>query len=384
MSKINPQQLTNHIKDEAHRLGFSLVGVTGPSPPQHLDVYQRWLGAGRHGTMAYLSNERALQGRADPRALLSECRSIIVLATTYLPHRSKTTKGQPIANIAAYALGDDYHGILATRSKQLMMFIEAKVKHDVPNRIYTDTGPLLERELAQRAGLGWIGKNTCLINPRHGSYFALTEILLGIQLEVDQPFIRDRCGSCTRCIDACPTGSILPDRTLDARLCISYLTIEYKGIIPNNLRPTIGDWIFGCDICQQVCPWNLRFSLPTNDPAFQPRPFLDRPELKEFLALTPENWRQPLRRSPLLRSKRRGLLRNAAIVTGNAGEVDALPYLTKLLHHDADLLVRAHVAWAIGRIGGEQASTILNHARRTELEEAVLIEIDGALANLSP
>lgn len=383
MSDIKTQQLTTRIKAEAQRLGFDLIGITEPFPPPHFDVYQRWLEAGLHSTMAYLASERALQGREDPRSLLPECQSIIVVATNYLPRRSQTEEGQINANIAAYALGDDYHDILVSRLKQLITFIKPLVGQDVPNRIYTDTGHLLERELAQRAGLGWIGKNTCLINPRHGSYFVLAELMLGIPLEVDQPFLCDRCGSCTRCVDSCPTGCILPDRTLDTRLCISFLTIEEKGLIPENLRSAIGGWIFGCDICQQVCPWNLRFAVPTTDSAFQSRPFLDQPDPRKFLALTPDTWRNPLRNSPLLRSKRRGLVRNAAIVTGNTRDAAAVPYLNTLLNDDPELLVRAHAAWALGRIGGEQVLNILKQAKRTEVEEVVLTEIERALNYLS-
>jgi epoxyqueuosine reductase len=383
LSDIKTQQLTTRIKAEAQRLGFDLIGITEPLPPPHFDVYQRWLEAGLHSTMAYLASERALQGREDPRSLLPECQSIIVVATNYLPRRSQTEEGQINANIAAYALGDDYHDILVSRLKQLISFIKPLVGQDVPNRIYTDTGHLLERELAQRAGLGWIGKNTCLINPRHGSYFVLAELMLGIPLEVDQPFLCDRCGSCTRCVDSCPTGCILPDRTLDTRLCISFLTIEEKGLIPENLRSAIGGWIFGCDICQQVCPWNLRFAVPTTDSAFQSRPFLDQPDPRKFLALTPDTWRNPLRNSPLLRSKRRGLVRNAAIVTGNTRDAAAVPYLNTLLNDDPELLVRAHAAWALGRIGGEQVLNILKQTKRTEVEEVVLTEIERALNYLS-
>lgn len=383
MSTINTRQLTARIKAEAQRLGFDLIGITEPSPPPHFDVYQRWLGAGRHSTMAYLASERALQGRADPLSLLHECQSIIVVATNYLPKRSQTKEGRIKGNIAAYAQGDDYHDILVSRLNQLMTFIEVLVDQDVPNQIYTDTGPLLERELAQRAGLGWIGKNTCLINPKFGSYFVLAELMLGIPLEVDQPFLSDRCGSCTRCVDACPTGCILPDRTLDSRLCISFLTIEEKGIVPEKLRSAIGDWIFGCDICQQVCPWNLRFAEPTTDSAFQPRPFLDQPDPSKFLVLTPDTWRKPFRNSPLLRSKRHGLIRNAVIVIGNARDEAAVPYLNSLLFNDPELSIRAHAAWALGRIGSEQVLNILKQAKRTEVEEAVLIEIQRALNNLS-
>lgn len=287
MSVTNTQELTASIKTEAHRLGFDLVGVTEPSPPPHLDVYRHWLTAGRHGGMAYLASERALQPRADPRLILPECKSILVVAANYLTQPSQPSVGQIRARVAAYALGDDYHDVLLKRLDHLAAFIEVQVNQSVPNRIYTDTGPILERELAQRAGLGWIGKNTCLINPQIGSYFILGELLLGIQLEPDPPFSSDRCGSCTRCIDACPTACILPDRTLDARRCISYLTIEEKGNIPANLRSLIGSWLFGCDICQQVCPWNSRLRRPNQRSVFSTALLAHAAQRRAFLVISP-------------------------------------------------------------------------------------------------
>ena len=270
MTDLSTQDLTARVKAEAKRIGFELVGVTGPAPPSHLDVYHQWLAEGRHGGMNYLADERALKRRSDPLQILPECQSILTVAVNYFPGDHQHVENTP--RVAAYAQGDDYHDVLIERLEQLARFIETRVGGSVPHRKYTDTGPLLEREFAQRSGLGWIGKNTCLINPSHGSYLFLAELLLGVQLEPDTPFEEDHCGTCTRCVDACPTSCILPDRTIDARLCISYLTIEHKDFVPHELREKIGDWLFGCDICQQVCPWN-RFSLPTKDPAFQTRSF---------------------------------------------------------------------------------------------------------------
>ena len=216
----------------------------------------------------------------------------------------------------------------------------------MPHRWYTDSGPLLERDLAQRAGLGWIGKNTCLINPQQGSYFFLAELLLGVALQPDPPFTQDRCGACTRCIDACPTGCIRPDRTLDARRCISYLTIELKGEIPEELRPRLGNWVFGCDVCQQVCPWN-RFAPEQGDPAFAPRPGIPAPELVAELALTAEEFKRKFTGSPVLRAKRRGYLRNVAVALGNQGDPAALPALERAAAEDPEPLVREHAAWAV-------------------------------------
>ncbi|MBI3739378.1 MAG: tRNA epoxyqueuosine(34) reductase QueG, partial [Chloroflexi bacterium] len=244
--------LKQAIQNEARRLGFILAGVTTPDPPPHLSVFEDWLAQGRHASMDYLVDERARLRRADPGLILPNCKSILVLATPYdspLPELGKSAvlrgEGQGMrGKIAAYAWGDDYHLVLSERLQALVKFIEEQVGHPVANRWYTDTGPILERDLAQRAGLGWIGKNTCLINPRLGSYFLLAEIFLDLELEPDPPFITDQCGTCTRCIEACPTNCILEDRTIDAGRCISYLTIELKDDIPAELRPLMDDWVF--------------------------------------------------------------------------------------------------------------------------------------------
>jgi epoxyqueuosine reductase len=421
--------LTQAIKTEALRLGFELVGVTTPDPPPHVEVFQRWLDAGCQGEMAYLEGERSTQRRADPRQILPECRSILVLGARYptppanpLPDASvnpsaEAPKSRPpfpsaspnigrgrgdaggavraedaqsesalTGRVAAYAWGADYHDVLAGRLRSLVDFIQAQVGQSVPNRYYTDTGPVLERDLAQRAGLGWIGKNTCLISPQMGSYFLLAEILLGLELESDQPFAADRCGSCTRCLDACPTACILPDRTLDARRCISYLTIELKGAIPADLRPQMGDWAFGCDVCQQVCPWNLRFApAPQEPPAIESlaaRPGLPQPVLIEELALTPQAFNGKFRGSPVKRAKRRGYLRNAAVVLGNRRDARAVPALAQSLANDPEALVRQHAAWALGQIGGEPARQALLEAREQEADPSVLAEVERALQGL--
>lgn len=384
MPDLDLASLTLSIKAEARRLGFDLVGITSPEPPRHLDAYQRWIAQGCHGGMTYLAKERALHRRADPRLILPECESILVLGVNYLPQAASISPESGHAHIAAYARGEDYHDVLVRRLKELVTFIEETLQEPVPNRIYTDTGPILERELAQRAGLGWIGKNTCLINPRLGSNILLAEVFLGISLQMDAPFVEDRCGTCSRCIDACPTSCIRPNRTIDARQCISYLTIEEKGAIPSPLRPAIGEWLFGCDVCQQVCPWNSRFAKPTKDTAFQPRPFLAEPDPKPILELTPEHWKDPLRGSPLLRSKRRGLIRNAAVVAANTGDTAAIPQLAQLLQHDEESLIRSHAAWALGQMGDERSKALLEGACETEKEPEVKAEIKAALANLPP
>jgi epoxyqueuosine reductase len=229
--------------------------------------------------------------------------------------------------------------------EELIRFVEEQVGSPVKYRWYTDTGPLLERDLAQRAGIGWIGKNTCLIHPKHGSYFLLSEILLDLPLEPDPPLVTDHCGTCTRCIEACPTDCILPDRTIDARRCISYLTIELKDEVPIELRDKLGNWVFGCDICQMVCPWN-RFA-GEGDPAFgQGNP---AQALSEELSMGPQQFRQRFKGSPVRRAKRRGYLRNVAVALGNTGDMYALPVLQNTLN-DEEPLVREHAQWAINKI----------------------------------
>lgn len=344
---MTPGQLALTIKQKARQLGFTLAGITSPAPSAHFDKYQCWLDAGRHADMAYLSDTRAIERRADPRLILPECRSILVLGTPYSNPKtaSPINESPPRGRVAAYAWGDDYHLVFPDRMQKLVKFIEEQTGHSVPNRWYTDTGPILERELAMRAGLGWIGKNTCLINPQRGSYFLLAEILLGLDLPPDQPFATDQCGSCTRCMEACPTGCILPDRTIDARRCISYLTIENKIETPAELRLLMGDWVFGCDICQMVCPWNIRFASESGDPSFGPGPGMPNPPLAEELALTPLEFNRKFKTSPLKRAKRRGYLRNIAIAAGNSGKTELLSALEQA-QKDDEALIREHAQWA--------------------------------------
>ncbi len=376
--------MTQTIKNEARRLGFHLVGVTLPVAPPHYTTYEGWITAGLHGEMAYLETDQNRARRADPRQILPTCASILVLGIRYPPpqdHETPSDPPTPRGRLANYAWSDDYHNVLPPLLKSLVQFIEAQVG-PVPNRYYTDTGPILERDLAQHAGLGWIGKNTCLIHPRQGSYFLLAEILLGLPLDPDPPFTTDHCGTCTRCLDACPTQCILPNRTLDATRCISYLTIELKGPIPLDLRPQMGNWVFGCDICQEVCPWNVRFAAPVDVSVFPPRPEIPVPDLCAELHLTPERFNQKFKGSPVKRAKRRGYLRNVAVALGNAGDPSALPALIHSLH-DPEPLIRAHAAWALGQIGGEEAAQALITAAQTDLSPDVRAEISLALSKIS-
>lgn len=335
--------LNQAIKEKARQLGFLLAGVTTPEPPPHYSTFETWLAQGHHGTMDYLASDRSRARRANPLEILPECKSILVLATPYSPP-SPARRGDE-GEVASYAWGEDYHDILPMRMKELVQFIEEQVGGPVKNRWYTDTGPILERDLAQRAGIGWIGKNTCLIHPKHGSYFLLSEIFLDLALEPDAPFVTDHCGTCTLCIEGCPTDCILPDRTIDATRCISYLTIELKDDVPTELREKMGDWVFGCDICQMVCPWN-RFA-GEGDSAFGSENPLH--SLTEELTISTQEFNQRFKRSPIKRAKRRGYLRNVAVALGNMGDMLALPVLQNALN-DEEPMVREHAQWAIEKI----------------------------------
>ncbi len=346
--------LEARIKAEARRLGFALVGITSPEPPPHYTAYTQWVSQGHHAGMAYLARPDAMARRADPRRILPECQSILVLGMRYQPPAGADgDNATPQGRVASYAWGQDYHDVIPPRLRALAAFIEAEAGHPVPHRWYTDTGPILERDLAQRAGLGWIGKNTCLIAPGQGSYFFLAEILLGLPLQPDPPFRADHCGTCTRCIEACPTQCILPNRTLDAGRCISYLTIENKGEIPEDLRPLIGNWIFGCDVCQMVCPWNRRFAAPAPEPAFAPREGVPAPDLVAELRLSPQEFNRKFKGSPVKRAKRRGYLRNVAVALGNSHSPAARQALRAALE-DPEPLVREHARWALRHQTGDR------------------------------
>ncbi len=366
------------IKAEAFRLGFSLAGIALPEVSPHFGVFVRWLEAGRHAGMGYLASERSVAHRGDPLQVLPEARSAVVVALPYaMPESTQPAPGQ--GRVASYAWGADYHDIIPSRLTRLVAAIEDQVGHTIHQRVYTDTGPLLERDLAQQAGLGWIGKNTCLIHPRMGSYFLLAEILLDVELEPDAPLDHDFCGSCRRCIDACPTACILPDRTIDAGRCISYLTIENKREIPPDLRPQMGSWVFGCDVCQQVCPWNLRFAGTPPDAALAPRSQAPTPNLAEEIELTPQAFNRKFKGSPIQRPHRRGYLRNVAVAMGNLADPALVPPLARALEGDAEALVRGHAAWALGRTGTHQAREALDRALKRETDETVLAEIRNAL-----
>lgn len=374
--------LKTELQTEASRLGFALFGVTTAVPPQSMPIYLSWLEAGLHGEMAYLASDRAVERRGDPLRILPDTKSIIVVGIRYpQPMVFPTSSGGKLeGRVAAYALGQDYHEFIPPRLEQLAAFMQQKTGSPVISRAYTDTGPILERDLASSAGLGWIGKNTCLITPQSGSFFLLAELLSNVELEPDNPFTTDYCGTCQRCIEACPTQCILPGRTIDARRCISYLTIEKKGSIPVSLRPQLGNWVFGCDVCQQVCPWNIRFTSDQIDVDLHPSEEIAHPILTAEMTLSPQEFNRKFKKSPVQRARRRGYLRNVAVALGNSGSPEAIPGLALTLEREPVPLIRAHAAWALGQIGTDSAYSLLRKARLVETDPTVLEEIISALA----
>ena len=308
MSAPPLRSLAARIRSRAAEMGFDPVGITRLGPVQSHPEFERWLRAGYAGEMGYL--ERGAEKRRDTRLPFEGVKSAVVVALDYGGR-------QPAGPIARYARGDDYHDVMVERLEDLHRWIEDERGSPVRGKAYVDTGPILERDLAQKAGLGWIGKNTMLINPQRGSFFFLGALLLDLELEPDAPFDADRCGTCTRCLDACPTGAFVEPRMLDARRCISYLTIEHRSEIARELQPLIGEWIYGCDVCQDVCPWNQRFATELGDPALAPRPENVAPEPAGLAELSDEEFRARFRRSPIRRAKRAGLVRNARIVLEN-------------------------------------------------------------------
>ncbi|MBC7894032.1 MAG: tRNA epoxyqueuosine(34) reductase QueG [Cytophagaceae bacterium] len=333
------------IKAEAYALGFDLVGVTTLGPMETAPAFREWLAKGHAGTMGYL--ERGADKRDDSRRVFDGAVSAVVVAMNY-------GGTQPSGPIARYARGRDYHDVIVDRLNELLSRIRDVIAPGVNGKPYVDTGPILERDLARRAGLGWFGKNTNLINPDLGSFFFIGSLLLDVDLAPDEPFATDHCGTCTRCLQACPTQAFDGPGVLDATKCISYLTIELRDAIPLALRERIGGLVFGCDICQEVCPWNVKFSRDVTDAELQPTPAVASSTPVELLGLSEEGFRARFRHSPVTRAKRKGLARNAAVALGNTGSADTMSDLQRALQ-DAEPLVREHALWALERIAVRHA-----------------------------
>ena len=369
--------LTQQIQARANKLGFELVGITPAAQSETIARYRQWIENGYAGKMDYL--EKHLPLKVDVRQLLTEAKSVISLAMNYytLDPPKALAEDPARGQISRYAWGDDYHDVIRQRLSELVDFIKKIAETELKTRVCVDTAPVIEREYAQKAGIGWIGKNTNLIHWRSGSWYFLAEVLINIDLESDTAPLRGSCGTCTRCIEACPTDAIIEPNLLDSRLCISYLTIELKESIPKALRPKIGNLIFGCDICQEVCPWNSK-AVPTDEPAFQPRDGNLMPKLLSLIGMTQQEFSRRFKGSPIKRTKRRGFLRNVLVAIGNWGEPRAIPALKGALTDD-EPLVRSHAAWALGKIGGDTAKQILQTRLTIETEQEVITEIQNAL-----
>ena len=335
------------VKARARELGFDRVAIGPAEPPEHGEALEAWLDAGYAGTMDYLDRGRA--ERLDPARLLPGCRSVVAVAMSYNPGSSSDEDWNPVSR---YARGRDYHDVIRPRLVELAEFIRSAAGGRIASRAAVDTSAVLERDLAARAGLGWIGKNTNLLTPSLGSYFFIGIVLTTVELPFDQAE-PDRCGTCTACLDACPTRAFVAPYVLDARRCISYLTIEHRGDIADELAGQIGEWLFGCDVCQEVCPWN-RKAEPGHEPALGPSGSLGA--LETLLELDPQAFRARFRGSAITRTRRAGLLRNAAIVLANRGERRAAGVLGRALDDD-DAVVRHAAAWALEKLAhtGEAA-----------------------------
>jgi epoxyqueuosine reductase len=371
---MGPASLTAALKEESRRLGFDLAGACPAVEPAGIARFREWLAAGYAGQMRYLPDRR--EAYAHPESVLAGARSILMLGMNYHAGPPRPP-GAGEGRVASYAWGDlDYHDVIHGRLQSLLARLE-EMAPGAKARGVVDTAPLLEREFAQLAGLGWIGKNTLVLNRQAGSYFFLAALLTDQTLAYDQPHETDHCGTCTACLDACPTGAFPQPYVLDATRCISYLTIELRDHIPGELREGMGDWVFGCDVCQEVCPWNRR-APETEAPSFQPREDLDPLNLMELFALDDAAFRTRFRRTPLWRSKRRGLLRSAAIALGNRPHERGVPALARGLN-DSEPLIRAACAWALGRHEISEAADALAARGVIEDDPAVLAEIRSAI-----
>jgi epoxyqueuosine reductase len=343
---------SDEVKRRAAALGFDLCGIAPAATHPELGFFDDWLERGLAGEMQYL--HRTAARRADVRQVLPSARSVVVLGTIYNVDRpySTDTSDPGVAAISRYAWGDDYHVVIQRRLEALLAWMREAAGEALDARAYVDTGPVQERVYARHAGLGWIGKNTCLINPERGSWLFLSEIISNLPLAPDAPAL-DQCGTCTLCLEACPTGALAEPYVLDSRLCISYLTIELKGAIPEELREPIGRHAYGCDICQEVCPWNLSPSVGVSSAAeWMPRPALDGPRLIDLWRKSDDELRAVLKGSAMKRAGVRRLRRNLAVAIANSGDAAAIGALAGHAEPTAaDPLVKDHVEWAASRAG---------------------------------
>jgi epoxyqueuosine reductase len=377
---MDPRATADLLKSWALEAGFDRAGVAQLGAVEHGEALVRWLDRGDQAGMGYLG--RRLETRLDSSQVFPGARSALCVALQYHPlyieeeERQPEPAGDLWRRVARYARGKDYHDVMGDRLRTL----EDRVRAAFPGcetRRYVDTGPVLERELAARAGIGVVGKNTMLLHPEGGSWFLLGELFLSLDLAPDQP-LADLCGSCTRCLDACPTGALAEPYRLDSNLCISYWTIEHRGPLPPEARRMVGGWVFGCDVCQEVCPWNAGAAGAVH-PEMELPPERGELTLARLLRLPREEYVERFRGSPMKRAKLEGLQRNAAVAMGNRRESRHVVHLAEALG-DGESTVRGHAAWALGRIGGEEARGVLEAALAAEEDEAVRMEIRAALS----
>lgn len=367
---LSPSQLTQSLKSESKRLGFAIAGCSPAVDTVSMPHLESWLDAGFNGEMDYMQTRR--DAYRHPRSVLDSAISVMVLALPYQTDAPKTD--HPLSGrIARYAWSSvDYHDVIHKRLKQLCKYAQS-LDASIVTRGVVDTAPLLEREFAQSAGLGWAAKNTMLINRDIGSYFFLAALLINQTLDYDKPFTADHCGTCTRCLDACPTDAFVAPQVLDATKCISYLTIEHRSPIDVDLRPKMGDWILGCDICQEVCPWNRKPKTETDD-VFRPIADHNPLRLDDLFDYDDDQFRLRFRKTPLWRPKRRGILRNAAIALGNQADPNSVAALAKGIN-DPEPLVRGASAWALHQIKSDTAKAELKRRETIETDAYVLSEI---------
>ena len=365
------------LEEKARAAGFDLVGVTGAGPLKRGgERLTEWQEAGMAADMGFMHRPAGLL--ADPKRLQKSARSVVSLGVSYYPgdHPVDEVGGR----VARYAWGEDYHVVIKERLKALRSEVEEALGCRIKARAFTDAVPLLERSAAQHAGLGFFGRNSCIINGRIGSYFFIADLIVDLELEPDVEGT-GTCGECARCMKGCPTGAIKAPGVVDARLCISYLTIENKGPIPRELREKVGDWAFGCDVCQEVCPYNKRKATVSSWPEFSggagAGPYLEIPEVLDIR--DDEEFEERFAGTPLTRPGRAGLLRNCCVAAGNLGLREAVPSLVRCLTKDGSPLVRGHAAWALGEIGGEDAIVALEAALGEETDASCLEEIRLAL-----
>ena len=357
--------LTAKTKALGKSLGFDIVGITTADrfARDERAALER-VNDGLMDGLSWYTAERVRKANS-PRKLLEDARSVVSLAMSY-NYGEAEAKGQgPHGKIARYAWGDDYHDVMKKRLREFVAALPGLAGHPVKTRIFVDDGPMNDRAAAERAGVGWFGKNTNILTPSHGSWVLLGQVITDLELVPDVP-LKKNCGECVRCIEDCPTGAIVAPFVIDNRKCISYLTIELRGSIPRDLRPLMGDWVFGCDICQDVCPVNWK-AAPALEPAFRKRHDFDAPALLPLLELDDEGFRERFRGSPIKRTKRVGLQRNVCVALGNIGDPVAVPALARVLESDEPLL-REHAGWALGKIGTPEA--------RAALLTALLVEDD--------